>query len=386
MKKQYARIAGAGVDVHLRFSSVTFRDSHQKIVRRERLDHTDRQQLRHRLAQWPKGLPVVVESSFGWPWLTDLMREAGLNVCLANCLKVEKMRRLRAEAKSNRKDADLLSHLLFEHSRWWKVWPPPPAVRQVREWTRHRSQLVKLQTGTKNRIHAILHRHGIFHDFSDLFGTRGRAFLEQLCVHGDQRLSAGGHWALCADLRVLRQVRAELASILRELRRQLKDRPVVRLLQTIPGVGLLLAYVLYAEIGRIDRFGSTKALASYALLAPRASDSGEADPTRAPIGRRLGTRGNRTLKWAMLTAARGAVCRGGRWRQIYDRYTNGGKVNRNRGYIKVGRILIGVVRAVWRSGQAYRPDGQAEQAGGNGPAKQTSRSGTGEPSPAMVGA
>ena len=40
--------------------------------------------------------------------------------------------------------------------------------------------------------------------------------------------------------------------------------------------GLVLAHVLAVEIGRIERFGHHKALASYSLLAPRADDTGEA--------------------------------------------------------------------------------------------------------------
>ena len=40
--------------------------------------------------------------------------------------------------------------------------------------------LVRLRTGIKTRIHAILHRQGIMHGFSDLFGKAGRAFLASL--------------------------------------------------------------------------------------------------------------------------------------------------------------------------------------------------------------
>jgi hypothetical protein len=39
---------------------------------------------------------------------------------------------------------------------------PPPVVRQQREWLRYRLTLVQLQTGLKNRVHAILQRHGLF--------------------------------------------------------------------------------------------------------------------------------------------------------------------------------------------------------------------------------
>lgn len=126
-------------------------------------------------------------------------------------------------------------------------------------------------------------------------------------------------------------------------------------LKTIQGIGLILAHVLAAEIGRIERFKNQRALASYSLLAPRSDDSGEEDPRHSPRGRHLGLRGNRTLKWAFIEAAHGAVRSGGRWRAMFDRFTNGGKKDCNRGYIKVARELVKVVYAVWSKGLDYQP-------------------------------
>ena len=125
-------------------------------------------------------------------------------------------------------------------------------------------------------------------------------------------------------------------------------------LKTIDGIGLILAHVLAAEIGRIERFRNQKALASYSLLAPRSNDTGQDDPRHSPLGRHLGVRGNRTLKWAFIEAAHGAVRSGGRWRAIFDRVTNGGKKDRNRGYIKVARELVKVMYAVWAKGVDYQ--------------------------------
>jgi hypothetical protein len=45
MKKIYLNVACAGMDVHYKFSNVTFRDRSGKVVRRERLVHPGRKQL-----------------------------------------------------------------------------------------------------------------------------------------------------------------------------------------------------------------------------------------------------------------------------------------------------------------------------------------------------
>jgi transposase len=359
-KDPYRNVASIGVDVHYKFSTVAFAAGPKRILRRERLEHRDREALRARLAQWPKDAGIFLEASFGWGWLTDEMKAVGLGPRLANCRKLAAMRKARSVAKTNNKDAELLSELSDERSNWWEVWLAPPAVRDQRERMRFRADLVALQTQCKNRIHAVFHRHGIFHDFSDLFGAAGREFLAELCRHGqdDQggSLPPGALLALRGHLRLLDHVRGHLADVARRLRKELEHNPLTKRLVTIPGIGLILSHVISAEIGEIGRFHGERRLASYSLLAPNVSETGEADASRAPIGRHLGHCGNRVLKWSFIEAAHGAVHKGGRWRAYYDRVTDGGKKDRNRGYIKVARKLVQVVYAVWKRAVEYRED------------------------------
>ena len=162
------------------------------------------------------GIPVVMEASFGWGWLSDLMKEAGFEVRLSNCFKVEKMRKARGWVKTNDKDAALQAKLLLEKDAWWEVWRAPREVRERREWMRHRADLVIIQTQTKNRIHAIFHRHGVFHDFSDLFGGLGRRFLVVLMNGQDRQsvhLPTGAKEALRGDLELQDHLRRALAKI-----------------------------------------------------------------------------------------------------------------------------------------------------------------------------
>jgi transposase len=378
----YGSVAAVGVDVHYKFSKVSMRDGQGRLVRRERLDHTDRQRLRRRLAAWPKAVPVVLEASFGWGWLAEEMQAAGLQVELSNCFKLEKMRKARGLPKTNDKDASLLSELPLEKTDWWRVWLAPAGVRNQREWLRLRMDLVRLQTGTKNRISAIFHRHGIFHAFSDLFGAAGRAFLAELCRegrHAGGQLPEGALAALRSQLRLLGHVRSQLAAVNRQIRGRLAKSDLARRLDGIPGLGEVLVHTLMGEIGRIDRFRSDRALASYSLLAPISQDTGEPSGGGAPLGRHLGVRGNRTLKWAFIEAAHGAVRRGGRWRAMFDRYTDGGKRNRNRGYIKVARALVRLVYVVWQKGVEYSDSPPPRRSPKQRMQSWMSRPGTGQP-------
>ena len=374
MNNVYSNVACGGMDVHYKFSNVTFRDKAGRVVRRERLVHPQRDQLCKRLNRWPKGLPMVLEASFGWGWLSDLLSEAGLEPHLSNCYKLEQMRKARGWVKTNKKDADMISLLPFERSNWWQVWRAPPEVRNRREQMRFRGDLVASQTVVKNRIHAIFHRHGIFHEFSDLFGGQGRRFLAELCIGGSVYLSPEALRAFRGQVKLLDHIRKQLADVQRILHRQLDKTPLIRRLTTIDGIGLILAHVLAAEIGMIERFRNQKALASYSLLAPRSNDTGQDDPRHSPLGRHLGFRGNRTLKWAFIEAAHGAVRSGGKWRAMFDRVTHGGKKDRNRGYIKVARELVKGVYVVWKKDVAYCA-APPQRPGAN---RKKSRSGTGQ--------
>ena len=239
-----------GLDIHRKFSTVTARDGQDKIVWRQRLEHTDRPRMRARLADWPSGTPVVLEGTFGWGWMCDELTAAGLDPHLASSGKVAAWRKARGLAKSNRKDADLLSELWSEQGRWWEVWLAPPEVREQREWLRYRMTLVRTQTGLKNRIHAILHRHGILREQSDLFGRDGRRFLNLLVAPQDATLPDSARATLKGFLQLLDHVRRQIAAVTRQFRKQIEASPAARRLKTIPGIAWVLSYTILAEIGR----------------------------------------------------------------------------------------------------------------------------------------
>ena len=349
-----------GLDGHRTFSLVVGRDAAGKIVSRQRLEHRDRLELHRRLRQYPAGTPVVLEASFGWGWLADELQAAGLEVHLANGLKVAGWRKTRGIAKSNRTDGELLSELPGEKENWWEVWLAPPEVRDQREWLRHRMGLVQIQTMLKNRIHATLHRHGIVQPHSDLFGVAGRRFLSLLVAdkqdQQDPRLHDSGRQTLKDLLILLDQVRRLIARATWQIRKIVQGHPAARRLLTLPGIGWILAYTIVAEIGRIERFERARNLACYSLLTPIADDSGEEDGD-TPIGRHVGHAGRRTLKWAFIEAAHGAVRSDARCRAIFDRRTDCGKRDKNRGYITVAHELCRLSHLLWSKDVDYDPAG-----------------------------
>lgn len=391
-------VAQVGCDCHRLFSKLTARDEDDRIVWRQRLEHGDRIKLHEQLSSLPKGTPVILEGTFGWGWLSDEMLAADLDPHLASSTKIAAWRKARGLAKSDRLDADLLSELWTQQPRWWEVWLAPPEVRDQREWLRYRMSLVQIQTGVKNRIHAVFHRHGIIHGFSDLFGAAGRRYLSLLIVANDVRLPESGRRTLKGHLQLLDQLRRQIASATRVFRKQAVASSTAMRLRTLPGICWILGYTINAEIGDIKRFRSPKHLCSYSLLAPRANDSAlEPEDEEAPKGRHVGHVGRRTLKWAWIEAAHGAVRKGGRFGEIFDRYTDGGKRNRNRGYIVVAHELCRIACVLLKKEVDYDPSALPARPGSkkkkpmrkksrkmSKPSK--SRPGTGQPHHPMVAA
>ncbi len=243
MKKRQ-EVTQIGIDTHRKFSRATARDANGKVVWRQRLEHTDRIGLREQLLTWPTNTPVVLEATFGWCWLSDELEAAGLQPHLASSRKVAGWRNARGIAKSNRTDADLLSELWKQEPRWWEVWLVPRNVRDRREWMRYRMSLVASQSGHKHRIHAALHRHGIVHPYSDLFGLSGRRFLSLLVTQEDQRLSPTAKATIRGYLALLDYVRQQIASATRAIREQLAKSPVGERLCSLPGVSMKRLYVV----------------------------------------------------------------------------------------------------------------------------------------------
>lgn len=390
--EKLSSIVQMGWDGHKTFSRVAGRDASGQVVYRARVEHKDRAAMREHLQRWPVGTPVVLEATFGWGWMSDELKAAGLTPRLANCRKVAAWRDSRGLAKSNRLDSELLSELPSQRPPWWEVWLAPPAVRQQRERMRYRMTTVEMQTALKNRIHAVLHRHGILHEYSDLFGVEGRRFLNRLVTEkeedrrqrGEPTLPDSARATLKGFLQMLDQVRRQIARITCAVKDEVRRSPVARRLRTIPGLGWILAYVILAEIGRIERFKNARHLSSYSLLAPRANDSGEEDPDATPQGRHVGFIGCRTLKWAFIEAAHTAIRRPGRFKDLFDRRTHGGKRDRNRGVIAVAHELARVVYVVWTKEVDYTDNPPPRPGASRTASTSSSRPGTGQPDVAMV--
>ena len=338
-----------GWDNHRKFSKVSVMertaDGEIRAVERARLEHCDKEAMRAWLAHLDPEMPVALEATFGWPWVADLLEELGHPVHLAHPPVIRAL--AKHEAKTDRCDSDRLGKFQLRG-----ILPEsclaPPEVRQRRERTRYRMALSALRTAVKNRAQAVLHRHGILHDFSDLFGKAGRRFLDDLA------LPDGSRQALQGSLQLLDSITRLIDEVEKWMVENLEEDAIVRLLMTIPGIGLILAHVIRAEIGEIERFPTFRHLASYSGLAPISDDTaGREGP------RHCSSACNHVLRWAFIEAVHGVQRtqgpRGLRLRQLHARLCGRGrpKGRKSSAKVAVAHELSKLVHVVWTKGAPY---------------------------------
>jgi transposase len=337
-----------GWDIHRKFSQVSLMEMSAegeiRVVERARLEHDDKEAMRQWLSRLDPEIPVALEATFGWPWVADLLEELGHAVHLGHPPTIRAL--AKHEAKTDRCDGDRLGKFQLR-GILPQSYLAPPEVRQRRERTRYRMALVTLRTGVKNRIQAILHRLGILHAFSDLFGKAGRRFLETL------PLPEGSARALRGYLDVMDILSLSIAEVERWMEENLEEDQIVRLLMTIPGIGLILAHVIRSEIGQIERFPTARHLASYDGLAPMSNDTaGREGP------RHCSAACNHVLRWALIEAVHGVQrtkgAHGLRLRKLYARLSAGGKKGcRSSAKVAVAHELSKLVHVVWTKRVPY---------------------------------
>jgi transposase len=201
--------------------------------------------------------------------------------------------------KTDAVDARTLAHLL-RADLLPEAYVAARELRDLRDLLRHRVALTRIRSALKQRVGAILAKHGIQRPYSNLFGPGGMRFLTELELREGPRQRLDSLLSLIADFdREIDQTSAEID-------RRAKADPYVEVLCQIRGVGRYIAMLVIAEIGDISRFPSARQLCAWAGLTPtvRSSDG------KARLGHITG-QGSPALRWALVEAAQHSARGGG---------------------------------------------------------------------------
>ena len=212
---------------------------------------------------------AAIESCCGASDLAEeLVHRAGWSVDLAHPGFVKRMKQ--NPDKTDYADARMLADLT-RVGYLPRVWLAPAAIRDLRQLTRHRQQLVNTRRAIKTRILAMLREARVPEP-----AGRTRWYGPWLAwLRSSAEVGEHARWVIDQHLAHLKFLGQQIESIMRRLRHVTADDPVVARLRSLPGVGEVTACTLRAEIGRFDRFVSGKQLARFCGLSPRNESSGD---------------------------------------------------------------------------------------------------------------
>ena len=281
-----------GVDLHQRFCYWTAVDASGKTLKQSQVVN-EAAALRGWLRQVPAPRQVVMEASGFWPAFARAVGPEAQRLVMVHPQRVKAI--ASARLKNDKVDSETLAHL-SRADLLPEAWMANPPTQQARLLTRLRITLGQQRARAKNQLQAVLHQEGFLKPVADVFGSKGRVWLQGLALSPAARVSVEV-W-----LKMVDQLTVAIAEQERALKQMAKDDVRARWLQTVPGIASYSAMVILAEVGAIERFQTKRALASYAGLTPSVRES---------AGKRkrggIGHHGSGTLRWIMLQVAQVAA-------------------------------------------------------------------------------
>jgi transposase len=257
-----------GLDVHSKACVFEVQDAQGAIVARGSVP-TTREGLATLGAHCPAATPIALESGTVAFFVARHLTALGFVPAVIDAHEV-RLKAHRPRQKSDRRDAHELCEGLRRDVYRTRIHVPPAAVAELRELLSRRRHFVRLQGAEINAAKRLLRSAGLGHLTRDLGSTTGwRRLLATLppdtALQGyvTQHLAA---WQ-CAGEQI-----AVLEQALTQHQETYADD--VRRLQTIPGVGPIVALTTIATFSDVGRFPSAKYAASYTGLVPATYQSG----------------------------------------------------------------------------------------------------------------
>jgi len=248
---------------------------------------------------------VAVESTFNWYWLVDGLQEANYNVVLANPAKIDQYDGLKH--LDDKSEAYFLAELL-------RLGILPTGhiynkeTRPVRDMLRRRMGLVRQRTALMLSFKGLYTRNTGQTLGLGRLKTMELTETRKMFNHpADQLISR-------EQLAMIKQLDQSIGRVEKAVLKVARFLPNFPRLQTIPGIGKILALTITLETGEVGRFASPGNYASYCRCVQSRRTSNEKNK-----GRNNGKCGNKYLAWAFVEAANFAYRYNTECRKFIDR-------------------------------------------------------------------
>ena len=279
-----------GIDLHTRMMYVCILDAEGNILIHKNIP-TQAKAFLTLIMPYREDLIVGVECIFSWYWLADLCAREEIEFILGHALYMRCIHG--GKTKNDKIDSEKIARLI-RSGGFPTAYVYPPEYRPVRDLMRRRLYLVRFKSELLTHIQITRHQYNI-PSFEKSIKTKANrkeietAFTEPL-VRKNVEVDLSVMDALEEEIKQLEN------TILRHARR-FNNRLFYRL-QTVPGIGPVLALTILYEVHDIVRFPTVQNFCSYSRLVKCTKES---------AGKKMGSSGskigNAHLKWAFSQAA-----------------------------------------------------------------------------------
>jgi transposase len=209
-----------------------------------------------------KEIQVAIEPVAGWRWVSGMLEEAGMQVHIAHPRKIQLI--AQSSKKTDTEDARTLANLLCA-GYFPEAHKSKDDIYQLRLLLRERTFIIRQRTSIKNQLHGIATTQGL-HTIKS-----GNPLFKK----GKADIMAGQNFILKQLHLLVEDFDKRVEPFNEKLCVLYTKYPQAKLLSTFPGVGIITALTIIAEVDDFSRFPNEKKIASFAGLVPRQRSSGE---------------------------------------------------------------------------------------------------------------
>jgi transposase len=301
-----------------------------------------RRQIAEYFAALPRPHAVAIESVGFYRWLWELLEPIAQELVLADATQARALAGRRI--KTDREDALNIAQLLAS-GRLPTSYAPPLEVQILRDLTRHRNGFSRQHARILHRVKSLMNannRPGPARLRSDGLIRYVKAQGPKLPARHVEML-----WHCLDSLALTERQMDQTERTIGELIRREHFRDVSEILVSFPGVGIITAATVLAEIGDFKRFHDAKPIGRYAGLNPRVFASGG----KQRIGH-IAKTGSADLRWILQQAAWTAIRCDENVRRIFLRIAK--RSGRKAAAVAVARKLLTWMWSAVTQGEPYR--------------------------------
>ena len=279
-----------GIDLHAKAMYVCILDQSGTKRVHKNLPTTPEAFLRA-IAPYREDLVVGVECIFTWYWLADLCQQEGIAFVLGHALYMKAIHG--GKAKNDKIDAHKIA-VLLRGGRFPLAYVYPPEMRATRDLLRRRCHLMRKRAELLAHIQNTNSQYNLPEIGKKLAYKANREGVEEHFPEPSVRKT------IELDVALIDHYDKLLGEVELYITRTAKghDPQSFARLQSVPGIGQILALVILYEIQDITRFPRVQDFLSYGRLVKCAKES--AGKRYGLSGKKIG---NPQLKWAFSEAA-----------------------------------------------------------------------------------